>query len=177
MVPEAKVVLAPVPGAHPPGQPMPPRKESATDITGKFEFGAVSSGCYAVTATSVGLAGEGAGICLLAPGGVVDLSIEVKFGGLQESVKVSATPEGIKMIIDSSTLQNAPNISERFQDYLPLLPGVIRGPDGRINMKGARASQGGALVDSTNVTDPVTGEVAINLPIDAVSSVAVLSNP
>src|SRR5208337_4444520 len=65
----------------------------------------------------------------------------------------------------------------RFENLLPLVPGVVRGPDGRINLKGARATQSGALVNSANVTDPATGGTAINLPIDVVSSVQVISNP
>ena len=44
-------------------------------------------------------------------------------------------------------------------------------------MKGARSSQNGALVNSADVADPVTGASAINLPIDVVSSVQVLSTP
>jgi len=44
-------------------------------------------------------------------------------------------------------------------------------------MKGARNTQSGALVNSSNVTDPATGSPAINLPIDVVSSVQVVSNP
>ena len=45
------------------------------------------------------------------------------------------------------------------------------------NLKGASSTQSGALVNSANVTDPATGSPAINLPIDVVSSVHVLSNP
>jgi len=54
---------------------------------------------------------------------------------------------------------------------------VVRGPDGLLNVKGSRASQSGLTVNSTNVTDPVTGEFAINLPIEAIQSVQVLTNP
>ena len=46
-----------------------------------------------------------------------------------------------------------------------------------LNLKGARSSQSGMIVNSANVTDPVTGEAAINLPIEAVQSVEVLTNP
>src|SRR6185369_12492245 len=60
---------------------------------------------------------------------------------------------------------------------LPLVPGVVRGPDGRINVKGAQSTQAGWLVNSANVTDPATGSEAINLPVDVVSSVQVISNP
>ena len=44
-------------------------------------------------------------------------------------------------------------------------------------MKGAQATQAGWLVNSANVSDPATGGNAINLPIDVVSSVQVVSNP
>jgi hypothetical protein len=46
-----------------------------------------------------------------------------------------------------------------------------------VNLKGTRNTQSGALVNSTNVTDPVTGGAAISLPVDVVASVQVVSNP
>ena len=82
-----------------------------------------------------------------------------------------------KNTIGQSTVENAPNQNEKIDSLLPLVPGVVRGPDGRINMKGAQATQAGWLVNSANVTDPATGGQAINLPIDVVSSVQVISNP
>lgn len=80
-------------------------------------------------------------------------------------------------MINRSTVLNAPNKYDQFDSLLPLVPGVVRGPDGLINMKGARSSQGGWLVNSANVTDPATGNAAINLPIDVVESVKVISDP
>src|ERR1700719_976198 len=44
-------------------------------------------------------------------------------------------------------------------------------------MKGARSSQGGSLLNSASVTDPATGNAAVNLPIDVVESVKVIPNP
>ncbi|KAF0223279.1 MAG: hypothetical protein FD167_4967, partial [bacterium] len=79
--------------------------------------------------------------------------------------------------VKQKELKNAPLVNERFQDALPLLPGVVRGPDGLLNIKGARSGQSGLLVNSTNVTDPVTGDFAISLPIEAIESVSVLSSP
>ena len=60
---------------------------------------------------------------------------------------------------------------------MPLLPGVVRGPDGNLNIKGTRPSQSGILVSSLNVTDPWTGTPAIELPLEAVETVQVHSNP
>src|SRR4030095_8602629 len=67
--------------------------------------------------------------------------------------------------------------NERFQDAIPLVPGVVRGPDGLLNLKGARSAQSSYTVNGASVADPVTGESTINLPIEAVQSVQVLTNP
>ena len=77
----------------------------------------------------------------------------------------------------SPSWRKHPIKKREIESLLPLVPGVVRGPDGRINMKGAQATQAGWLVNSANVTDPATGGQAINLPIDVVSSVQVISNP
>lgn len=79
--------------------------------------------------------------------------------------------------VDEKVLRNAPLAGERFEDALPLIPGVVRGPDGLINIKGTRSSQTGLLVNSANVTDPVTGNYAFSLPVDAISSLELITNP
>jgi len=40
-------------------------------------------------------------------------------------------------VLDRSTVLDAPNQHDRVDALLPLIPGVVRGPDGLINMKGA----------------------------------------
>ena len=110
------------------------------------------------------------------------VELELKPVSVQTSVTVSETSSDAAApvateTITQKTIDDAPNANERFESLLPLVPGVVRGPDGRINMKGARNTQSGALVNSANVTDPATGSPAINLPIDVVSSVQVISDP
>ena len=70
-------------------------------------------------------------------------------------------------------MRAAPIAHDRFQDALPLIPGVVRGPDGLLNITGLRSNQTALTFNSADGTDPVTGEDAIELPIDAVSSVQV----
>ena len=60
---------------------------------------------------------------------------------------------------------------------MPLIPGVLRGPSGEINMSGARASQSATELNGADVTDPVTRTTQINLPTETVSSVQVLTSP
>jgi hypothetical protein len=183
-VPGAKVVVTTVMGSPDAEKLSPSEMESLADANGKAVF-SLPCGCYQVAATSEGLKGQGDKICLTTSGTAVNLAIEMKLDVVvNETIDVTATQEGLETTessasgtVESSTLEHAPNVDERFESVLPLLPGVVRGPDGLINMKGARATQNGALVNSANVTDPVMGASAINLPIDVVSSVQVLSNP
>lgn len=94
-----------------------------------------------------------------------------------ESNAVNTTDSTVSEKISSKTLQNAPLMEEKFQESLPLIPGIVRGPDGLVNIKGAQSSQSGTLVGSTNGDDPVTGNMAIDLPLEAVEKVEVVSNP
>src|SRR3974377_1376132 len=115
-------------------------------------------------------------------GEVAKADLELKPLAVTTSVTVADTASDEKVAtitetITEKTIANAPNVNERFDSLLPLVPGVVRGPDGRINLKGARNTQSGALVNSANVTDPATGGSAISLPIDVVSSVQVISDP
>lgn len=154
--------------------------ETQTDAGGKYSFSGVDSGSYTIEADLPGLHAEQTVVAL--PGTEVRASLEMKLVGVNTSVTVSGSGSEVEVSTTSVTISDklitaAPNANERFENLLPLVPGVVRGPDGRINLKGARSTQSGALVNSANVTDPATGSPAINLPIDVVSSVQVISNP
>src|SRR5207245_10172933 len=113
------------------------------------------------------------------------VQLEMKLEAVSESTTVSASASAVHTksepsgtnTIGETAIRNMTDIDEHFQSLMPLIPGVVRGPNGQINMKGARASQNGSLVNSADVTDPATGTTAINIPIDVVSSVKVLSTP
>ena len=67
--------------------------------------------------------------------------------------------------------------SDRFQEALPLLPGVVRDPRGRLSFNGTRPSQSTLLVNGANATDPVTGQFAIELPLSVIDTVEVHAIP
>lgn len=95
----------------------------------------------------------------------------------EDPTDASKTDSTTPSVITTAALRDAPLMDQKFQDALPLLPGVVRGPDGTLNIKGTRPGQSGILVSSLNVTDPVTGSPAIELPLEAVETVQVYSNP
>ncbi|MBV8631881.1 MAG: TonB-dependent receptor [Silvibacterium sp.] len=155
--------------------------ETEADSSGRFSFGEVPAGTYALTASAPGLEDQQA--VTVESAQTAEVVFQLRPAVVTTSVNVTASADSASesvaptQTISDKTLRDAPNMNERMETLLPLVPGVVRGPDGRINMKGARNTQSGALVNSANVTDPVTGGPAMNLPIDVVESVQVVSNP
>jgi len=168
VVPGAKVRLA--------GSASP---ETQTDENGEYEIKAVPFGTYTVEAA---LTGFNVVETIRVDGNEFRQDLDLKPAEVRTSVVVTAdqaesnSPASSETISDK-TLRDAPSVDERFESSLPLIPGVVRGPDGHVNLKGTRNTQSGALVNSANVTDPVTGSPAMNLPVDVVASVQVISNP
>src|SRR5215467_5572882 len=159
----------------------PTNKETVSDDQGAFVVDGLPPGNYQIEASAPGL--NAALAVDVNSGATSTVPIEMNVNAVADRVDVTATEAPIeeesaqRNTIGQSVVENAPNQDENIDSLLPLVPGVVRGPDGRINMKGAQATQAGWLVNSANVTDPATGGQAINLPIDVVSSVQVISNP
>jgi outer membrane receptor protein involved in Fe transport len=156
--------------------------EAESDGEGKFMFPTVPAGSYTVTAQGAGLTATQN--VEVPAGSVAHLEIEMTVQAVTQSATVTASADLVDPkdasgtnAVGQSAIEHMPNRDEQFDSLLPLVPGVVRGPNGLINMKGARSSENGSMVNSADVTDPVTGETAINIPIDAVSKVEVLSTP
>jgi hypothetical protein len=62
-------------------------------------------------------------------------------------------------------------------DALPLIPGVIRTPDGQVNIAGLGEQHSVLIVNAVDVTDPATGSFGLSVPIDSVQDVKVLQSP
>jgi hypothetical protein len=159
----------------------PITKETESDAQGAFAIDGLPPGTYQIEADAPGLTG---GLAVEVTAGTSStVALETNLTMVTNTVNVTATEARVAdesaqhNTISQSVVEKAPNQDEKIDSLLPLVPGVVRGPDGRINMKGAQATQAGWLVNSTNVTDPATGGQAISLPIDVVSSVQVISNP
>ena len=89
----------------------------------------------------------------------------------------SVQPVSMSDMLSGSVLEIAPLEGDDFQSLLLLLPGVVRGPDGRLRIKGGQPSQGALQVSSASLIDPSTGDFDLDLPGQSVESVEVLANP
>jgi carboxypeptidase family protein len=79
--------------------------------------------------------------------------------------------------LTAATVARLPSNRMKARESLPLLPSVVRGPDGLMQLGGARAHETPLLLDGFNVTDPATGNSSLNLPFEAVRGVDALRDP
>jgi outer membrane receptor for ferrienterochelin and colicin len=166
-----------------PTKPGGTARSAVTDEQGEYKFDNLATGTYTLQIQLNGFKPRSLNVTVSQ--GIntlegIDLELEAVSATVNvadSSAALNTTDAAPKASFKQDNLQRLPLANERFQDAIPLVPGVVRGPDGMLNLKGARSSQSGMIVNSANVTDPVTGESAINLPIEAVQSVEVLTNP
>ncbi len=103
---------------------------------------------------------------------VVHQKVEVTAQAPKAATQAAAPPA----TLSDQEIKSLPLVVQKFKAALPMIPGVIRTPDGRLSIKGVIENQGTLLVDSAETVDPVTGSFSIDVPLDAVESVDVFKS-
>jgi hypothetical protein len=151
---------------------------------GEYSFVGIRHGDYELSVILSGFAPFSKRITLgAAAPSVVD--VELAPQSQSESVTVTGNSSGVDTssssgggpVLNTAALKSLVRLNDDFQEALPLLPGVLRGPDGLIRIKGGHANQVSALMNNVSIGDPFTGQPALRLPTAAVESMRVLSNP
>ncbi len=153
-----------------------------TDETGAFNFADLPAATYLLSAEADGFPRVTKEINL-ATGATLQVEIL-----LTATVSASVTvreDEGLlskgetttNNIIRSKTLTDMPLRAENYQSALLLTPGVVRDTDGADHLKGARAGQSAYTVNGADVTDPVSGKLAFDIPLEAAATVQIEENP
>lgn len=161
-----------------PGQPY----RTETNEAGEFIFSNLPAGQYILLAESAGLTSVSKTI-KLDSGAVltVDIDLTILVGEtvnvrIQEGL-LSTSESSVSNVIRAETLKLEPFRDDNFQNSIALTPGVVR--DGKNNnyLKGTRTGQSGYNVNGADVTDPATGNIAFEIPLEAASVVEVEENP
>ena len=143
---------------------------------GRYVIGAVRAGFLDSVSTSFDVrAGEVANVLL-------DVQLTFKVPTVDVVAKSpsptdSVQPVSMSDMLDGSLMESSPLEGDDFQSLMPLLPGVVRGPDGRLRVKGGQPTQAALQVSSASLIDPSTGDFDLELPAPSVESVEVLANP
>jgi hypothetical protein len=152
-----------------------------TGDTGTFQFTGLIPGAYRLTCAALGFEPVSKGDINVSqtevpPAVDIVLSPEVvrqKVEVTGEAPKATEQAPARPAVLTNQEIKSLPLVVQKFKAALPLIPGVIRTPDGRLAIKGVTENTGTLLVDSAETVDPVTGSFSIDVPLDAIESVDV----
>ena len=159
--------------------------KTVTDGAGQVAFPDISPGKYVVSASRPGFLSKVSAAFEVKPGDTTQVLLDIPLTFTAPAVEVRAEPSptdsvqpvSMSDMLAGSVLDVAPLPGDDFQSLLPLLPGVVRGPDGRLRIKGGQPTQGALQLNSASLIDPSTGDFDLQLPGQSVESVEVLANP
>jgi len=143
---------------------------------GRFDIADLPAGRFEIRASHPGFETRAIATVVRA-GERTSVRIALDLATVREAVSVQPAPadplEPIPelTVVPANLADVTPLQGDDFLSLIPTLPGVIRRPDGRLSLAGGRPEQSGLQVAEANVTDPVTGDFGIELPLDAVESV------
>ena len=153
-----------------------------TDDAGNFIFADLPAATFVLTVEADGLATVRREIALASG---VGLTVEIVMKAtISEAVTIreeegllSAAETTTSNTVRSQTLTAVPLRAENYQSAPLLTPGVVHGLDGVDHQKGARAGQSAYTVNGVDITDPVTGNLAFDIPLEAAANVRTEENP
>lgn len=155
---------------------------AVTDDAGNYEFKDVADGDYLLRLQAEGFEPFTATLHVRGGASVIQ-NISAKLAGLTQKIEVKEQAEPLSAdSSDTSKLSekqiaSLPVVEENFKSLLPLTPGVVRTPDGKLSFRGAAEDQSMLQVNNSKMTDPVTGSFSIPVPLDAVQSARVVQTP
>jgi hypothetical protein len=154
-----------------------------TDESGHFQFTQLVAGTYTLEVSAEGFRPWSKTVTLEpSQAAVEDATVEINTVDEQievqaQNLEVSTGSAAITATVSNRTLDTLPLAQQKFTEALPLTPGVVRTPEGKMNFNGQAENQGILLVNSTETVDPATGSFAILVPIDVIQSMSVHSSP
>ncbi len=160
-----------------------PSLSATTDAEGHYAFTKLLPGTYALEVRLEGFKTFVENIALK-PGDskIENISLELNKVVEQVEVRESAEPVAAESAVSKATvstrqLATLPLSEQKFTAALPMVPGVVRTRDGKLNFNGAPEEQGMLLIDSVQTVDPVTGSFSIPIPLDAIQTMNINEIP
>jgi hypothetical protein len=161
--------------------------KTTTDGAGQVSFPDVPAGKYVVRATRTGFVPADSAPFDVRAGLTAQVLLDIRLTFVLPSVEVTSVPNASPThsvqpvstsdMLSGSILEIAPLEGDDFHSLLPLLPGVVRGPDGRLRIKGGQPTQGALQISSASLVDPSSGDFDLDLPGQSLDSVEVMANP
>ena len=158
-------------------------RTAKTDERGEFLFGSLTAGSYQLVVSKNGLETVKKEDIVISEAHSVKLTLVLKVAAVKQEVNVEAKaespvqqPASVAAEISSRQVKDIPGRASVL-DALPLVPGVVRSPDGQVYISSKSENHSGFVVNSANVTDPVTGQFEPTVPVDSVQAISVYRTP
>jgi hypothetical protein len=160
--------------------------QTISDAVGQVSFPGVPAGRYVVRTVREGFADGESAPFTVSENETEQVLVEMRLTFVRESVNVvapanspteSLQPVAVSDLLTGAKMDIQPLAGDDFQSLLTVLPSIIRGPEGRLRVKGGAPTTGALQLSSASLNDPSTGDFDLELPSGAVESVEVLSNP
>jgi hypothetical protein len=155
-----------------------------TDPQGQTTFSGIRTGLYTVQAVREGYEPARRADLDIQEDSAISLELTmVKILSHSDSVEVSATVESVQQgasapaTLTAQTTRDLPTRPATVADALPLVPGVVRDPGGSLSLSASAEHRSAMVVNSTDVTDPATGQFGLTVPIDSVETINVYQTP
>lgn len=151
--------------------------EAITAADGVFDFGSAPTAalllvsCPGFVSVTVDARDPTLVVLRLSP-----LAERIDVAGTTDTAESPSSPL-LGRALPAATMTRFTGARQRARATLPLLPSVVRGPDGLLRVGGARPHEGALLLDGFNLADPATGVSAVDLPLEIVSGVDVQHDP
>jgi hypothetical protein len=159
-----------------------------TEASGLAEFKQVPCGSWTVKATKDGFEDSSSTFEITREdtGATAVVTLIMNPRTKRSSVDVSASASEPSPVEQSSSqnyellpaeVRNLPSNPPTISDVLPLVPGVVRAPNGELKLDGSGEQRSSLVVNESDVTDPATAKFGQTVPVDSIESVNVLNTP
>ncbi|HVW84165.1 MAG TPA: hypothetical protein VHB50_05775 [Bryobacteraceae bacterium] len=155
----------------------------STPATGVAEFQKIPCGSWTIKAAKDGFEDSSATVELTEASNIASISIVLQPGTAHSSLDVTDTPPPVEQSssqnyeLHPAEVKNLPGNPATVTDTLPLVPGVVRSPDGELKLDGSGEQRSSLVVNQSDVTDPATGKFGQTVPVESIETVNVLNTP
>lgn len=156
--------------------------KTTSDATGDFSFRDLPAGTYNLIIEALGFPRVSKEMTLTAGGTatveiVLTPSVTEAVTVRQEEGLLSSGDPVTSNTVRADKLEELPLRADNYQGALPLTPGIVRDVSGRDHIKGTGSGQSSYTVNGADVTDPVSGNLAFDIPLEAAANVHIEDNP
>lgn len=153
-----------------------------TGSEGMSDFANVACGAWTATASKAGFDDSSANV-LVESAASAEVTIVLNPSIVRSSINVEekAPPvqqaSSVQNEVHPSQVTTLPTNPATVGETLPLVPGVVRSPDGQLILDGSGEQRSSLVVNQSDQTDPATGKFGQTVPLDSIDTVNVLNTP